>query len=206
MILPFTNGAEWEYQKLVTEKSEVWYGYMTVENGTLCHSSQLKQEEKVELRLSTFDAEFLGSASDRYGIYYDADTKKRTRVRRMFPLEMEFRSRMEEVWDILSGGNESSQLHQAYLLLRQKEADWGWDTDDGTQDQKQQWQEFQMSVLRGLEWRKDDKPKPPTEEQWRQLRDGVEKQVLLPALEWNLKALMATREERRKKRDEVKQP
>ncbi len=205
--LIFENGARWHYPPLRNGKPDLYASYVRANlndpEAKTSLASRVPMGASVALRTSTYDAEFLLAASDRFVIFYDAERKRRPGVRREFPIALEMFSRLEDAWKILSSGNQSGQLHQAYLFLRQKEEEWGFDEENGSAEHEQEWTSFQKWVLEELEWRILSKGtdqgkstvRRPTPEEWTRLELAVKSRVLLPALEWHLKILKDTRAE-----------
>jgi hypothetical protein len=120
---------------------DVWYPYFYVTNAEanpeertlsfkgpsgnwLVHVSELKKGDKVQVTPSYFDFEYLSSASQRFEISYNSESRRRSKDRKHRPYYLVDQDVIERVWVILSTRLSNSQIKKLNTLVEEKRRDW----------------------------------------------------------------------------------
>ncbi|SSC12721.1 CRISPR-associated protein, Csx11 family [Mesotoga infera] len=166
----------WKIPSKMGDCSEdVWYPYFYVDNldkverekrclsfkgpsgNWLVHVSQLKEGDKVLVTPSYFDFEYLSSASQRFEISYNGESRRRSKDRKHRPYYLDDLDKIERVWVILSTRLSNSQIKKLNTLVEEKRRDW----TDSLGEKDETFKSYVENVIDNLRWKqslaKDEK-------------------------------------------------
>lgn len=145
-VIDFENGIKWKIPvKMGDGKTDdIWYpnfyldgcptGRTTmfqVNNNWLIHAKELKKGDIVRICLSSFDFEFLDSASRRFEVSYDEESgKRRDKIRSQRPYLLNELDDFERLWKTISEELSSSQIKKTIGLIETKREAWMLDVED----------------------------------------------------------------------------
>lgn len=174
--LTFEENQVWRIPSKMGDCSEdVWYPYFYVDNldkverekrclsfkgpsgNWLVHVSQLKEGDKVLVTPSYFDFEYLSSASQRFEISYNGESRRRSKDRKHRPYYLDDLDKIERVWVILSTRLSNSQIKKLNTLVEEKRRDW----TDSLGEKDETFKSYVENVIDNLRWKqslaKDEK-------------------------------------------------
>ncbi|NJR52923.1 MAG: hypothetical protein HC780_28530 [Leptolyngbyaceae cyanobacterium CSU_1_3] len=129
--------------------------------------------QKIWVRPSRFDFEFLDSTARRFEIYYDENGRRPRRTR---PFYLEDLDRFDTLWKILKK-LETSQRHQViYAIEATRETWYGMEQDTADKqnrvEQDEVFRQFVADTLANAAWSKDQPWKSIPQDQQKQLIDA----------------------------------
>jgi hypothetical protein len=144
------------------------------QNAWLIHAGDLKEKDRIYFTPSTFDFEFLDTASRRFEVYYDENGRRPRRTRPFYLQDME---RLENLW----GGHFShlprsqfSQMLQTIEAARER-----WDIPLGDEAlQNGIFRQFVADTLANASW--------PKEHAWKDLSNARQTQLIEAAVRGEL--------------------
>jgi hypothetical protein len=165
----------WKIPSKMGDCSEdVWYPYFYVTNAEanpeertlsfkgpsgnwLVHVSELKKGDKVQVTPSYFDFEYLSSASQRFEISYNSESRRRSKDRKHRPYYLDDLDEIERVWVILSTRLSNSQIKKLNTLVEEKRRDWA----VSSENEDDTFKSYVENVIDNLRWKqslaKDEK-------------------------------------------------
>lgn len=161
-ILNFENGITWRVQGKMGDgiTEDVWYPYFYVDGnpndrnmvfkgpkGWLVHVSELKKGDAVKITPSSFDFEFLDSASRRFEISYDETGKRRDNTKSNRPYLIDKFDDFERIWKEMTNNLAATQIKNVIGLIETKREEWNVSRDDET------FKQFVNDVLRNANWK-----------------------------------------------------
>ncbi|MBF2029755.1 MAG: hypothetical protein IGS48_23865 [Oscillatoriales cyanobacterium C42_A2020_001] len=204
--LEFDNGITWEIPVVAGDGNTKDQWYPRLYQGDQwtqkqpCHVSELCEldacylDQKVWIRPSRFDFEFLDSTARRFEIYYDKDGR---RPRHKRPFYLEDLDRFDTLWKILQA-LEKSQRHQViYSIEATREMWYGGNYDHSVGDLV--FQQFVEDTLANAAWRKDKKWRDLPEEERQQLIDAGVRGELADLAELHMEILKERENDKEKK-------
>ncbi|MBD2578557.1 hypothetical protein [Oscillatoria sp. FACHB-1406] len=170
--LDFDNGITWKTPIVVGDgsKKDEWYPrlYQGFSWGKEGHKPELRhifdlrprtpqmpkdKGQKVWVRPSHFDFEFLDSTARRFEIYYDENGRRPRQTR---PFYLEDLDRFEKLWDILKT-LETSQRHQIIHTIEATRETWYGQDEKNSALTDDVFKQFVEDTLANAAWRKDKK-------------------------------------------------
>jgi len=167
---------------------DVWYPYWQLQKGddkrTYCfqgadgkpwvHVCDLRQGDEVAFTPSTFDFEFLDTASRRFEVHYDENGRRPRRTRPFYLQDVE---RLENLWNAHFSRLKRSQFSQMLQTIEAARERWDIPVgDEALQDKA--FCQFVKDTLANANW--------PKEHAWNELRDGEQKQLTEAAVRGEL--------------------
>ncbi|CAD7774109.1 hypothetical protein FHEFKHOI_01505 [Candidatus Methanoperedenaceae archaeon GB50] len=161
-ILNFENGITWRVQGKMGDgiTEDVWYPYFYVDGnpndrnmvfkgprGWLVHVSELKKGDAVKITPSSFDFEFLDSASRRFEISYDETGKRRDNTKSNRPYLIDKFDDFGRIWKEMTNNLAATQIKNVIGLIETKREEWNVSRDDET------FKQFVNDVLRNANWK-----------------------------------------------------
>lgn len=161
-ILNFEKGITWRVQGKMGDgiTEDVWYPYFYVDGnpndrnmvfkgpkGWLVHVSELKKGDAVKITPSSFDFEFLDSASRRFEISYDETGKRRDNTKSNRPYLIDKFDDFGRIWKEMTNNLAATQIKNVIGLIETKREEWNVSRDDET------FKQFVNDVLRNANWK-----------------------------------------------------
>jgi hypothetical protein len=111
------------------------------------HVCNLKEGDLVHFIPPRFDFEFLDSAARRFEVSYNGSAKRRGYYHPARPYYLEQIDEFDRLWDILSKGLATSQIHNLIEIIETKRMEWLAKQDDAT------FQNMVSNALNNAYWR-----------------------------------------------------
>ena len=154
---------------------DIWYPYFYVDNldklerekrclsfkgpsgNWLVHVSELKEGDIVQVTPSYFDFEYLSSASQRFEISYNSESRRRSKDRKHRPYYLDDLDEIERVWVLLSTKLSNSQIKKLNTLVEEKLRNWA----VSSENEDDTFKSYVENVIDNLRWKqslaKDEK-------------------------------------------------
>lgn len=124
-------------QTLMGDKAthDEWFPYWRMKSPISdgwVHICDLQGGDVIHLMPSRFDFEFLDTAARRFEVSYDEHGKRRGSSRPARPYYLEQLDEFEKLWQMLSNGLATSQIHNLIGIIEAKRMEWSAEGDDKT--------------------------------------------------------------------------
>lgn len=132
--------------------------HTSIDGKSWIHISDLQEGDIVSFMPSRLDFEFLDTASRRFEISYNIGGRRRGSQHPARPYYLEQLNELEKLWQLLSRGMETTQIHALIGTIEEKRSEW-LDREDGRDGKSDEvFRQAVCDALRNANWEEERRP------------------------------------------------